>query len=78
MKKSFLHSILFAFLFALSLCACLYVNLSSIETVSKGEVVDTEQQEMKESNQNTDVSLIEVEFLKKIIKQGVSKLPTDI
>lgn len=79
MKKSFLHSFLFAFLFILSMCACFYVNVTAFQKVSKGEVVDTEQQENQELSEKTDVSLIEVEFLKKIIKQGASKLPsTDI
>ena len=77
MKKSFIRSILFAFLFALSICACLYVNVSAINTVSSGEEVDTEQTtEYAKDEQKTDVSLIEVELLKKIIQQGASKLPT--
>ncbi|MFK7948431.1 MAG: hypothetical protein AB8G11_12645 [Saprospiraceae bacterium] len=76
MKKSFIRSILFAFLLALSVCACLYVNLSAVNTVSSGESVDTEQNDYLQDTEETDVSIIEVELLKKIIQQGASNLPT--
>lgn len=76
MKKSFIRSILFAFLFALSVCACLYVNITAVNTVSSGEAVDTECCDFPKNTEETDVSIIEVEFLKKIIQQGASKLPT--
>ena len=77
MKKSFIRSILFAFLLALSVCACLYVNISAVNTVSSGEEVDTEQKtDYPQDEEKTDVSIIEVELLKKIINQGASKLPT--
>lgn len=76
MKKSFIRSMLFAFLLVLSVCACLYVNLTAVNTVSSGESVDTEQSEYPQDTEETDVSIIEVELLKKIIQQGASKLPT--
>jgi hypothetical protein len=76
MKKSFVRSILFAFLFALSVSAYLYVNLSVVNKVSSGESVDTEQNDYREDAEKTDVSIIEVELLKKIIQQGASNLPT--
>ena len=76
MKKSFIRSMLFACLFALSIGACLYVNLTAVNTVSSGESVDTEQYDYPQDTEETDVSIIEVEFLKKIIQQGASNLPT--
>lgn len=76
MKKSFIRSIFFALLFALSVCACLYVNLTAVNTVSSGDSVDTEQYSNPQETEETDVSIIEVELLKKIIRQGASKLPT--
>lgn len=76
MKKSFIRSILFACLFALSASACLYVNLTAVNAVSSGNSVDTEQNDYPQDTKETDVSIIEVELLKKIIQQGASKLPT--
>lgn len=67
---------LFAFLFVLSLSACLYVNLTVVDTVSSSEADNTEQYDYPKGDEETDASIIEVEFLKKLIKQGASKLPT--
>ena len=52
------------------------MNLSVVNKVSSGESVDTEQNDYREDAEKTDVSIIEVELLKKIIQQGASNLPT--
>ena len=76
MKKSFVRYMLFAFLFVLSLGACLYVNLTAVDTVSSSDADNTEQYDYPKGDEEADASIIEVEFLKKLIKQGASKLPT--
>ncbi len=75
MKKSILHTLLFASLLALSLCAHLYVNVSAIQTNSKTAKDKIEKKVLQETEETT-VILPEVEVLKKLIKQGASKLPT--
>ena len=76
MKKSNVRSILFAFLFVLSLSACLYVNLAALNTVSSSDTDKAEQYDYPKGDEETDASIIEVELLKKLIEQGASKLPT--
>jgi hypothetical protein len=74
MKNLIKQSFILVFLLILSLSAFLYVNVSAIESVSDKDDVRLEEQRMEE-NTEKDITFIEVEFLKRLIRQGVSCIP---
>lgn len=74
MKKMVKQSLILGCLLILSVSAFLYVNVSTIESVSNKDDVRLEEQRMEE-NTEKDITFIEVEFLKRLIRQGVSRIP---
>lgn len=74
MKKLIKQSLILVFLLMLSVSAFLYVNVSAVESVSDKDDVKLEEQRMEE-NTEKDITFIEVEFLKRLIRQGASRIP---
>jgi|GEM_PF-1888470 hypothetical protein len=74
MKKLINQSLILVCLLILSVSAFLYVNVSTIESVSDKDNVRLEEQRMEESAEE-DITFMEVEFLKRLIRQGASRIP---
>lgn len=74
MKKLIKQSLILIFLLTISVSAFLYVNVSTVDSVSDKDDVKMEEQRMEE-NTEEDITFIEVEFLKKLIRQGASRIP---
>lgn len=74
MKKLINQSLILVCLLILSVSAFLYVNVSTIESVSDKDDVRLEEQRMEESTEE-DITFMEVEFLKRLIHQVASRIP---
>ena len=74
MKKSTIQTVIISFLLLLSLSAYLYVNTNVQFQVSDSEM--SQQEEMIEENTETEITFIEAEIFKKIVKKVASNLPT--
>lgn len=74
MKKLIKQGLILVFLLMLSFSAFLYVNVSDVKSVSNKDDVKLEEQRMEE-NTEKDITFIEVEFLKRLIRQGASRVP---
>ncbi len=74
MKKSTIQTVIISFLLVLSLSAYLYVNTNTQFQISDSE---TSQQEeiINDENTETEITFIEAELLKKIVKKAASTLP---
>jgi hypothetical protein len=73
MKKSTLQTIVISFLLVLSFSAYLYVNTNAEFQISDSEM--SQEEEIIEENTETEITLIEAEFLKKLVKKVASNLP---
>jgi hypothetical protein len=72
MKKSTLNTLFLSALLLLSVGACAYLNLAASSNVANNPT----KKQLKESEKvESDAVFIEVEVLKKLIYQGVSRLP---
>lgn len=75
MKKSTLKAILISFLLMLSLSAYLYVNVNTQFQISDSEMSQQQQEEIVEEKTDTEITFIEAEFLKQLVKKAASSLP---